>query len=140
MSEDKNTLEISPEQDFYASLLMRGAWTGIGILMVSFAIYLSGLISPHVPIDQLPSYWSMQSEEYVQAAGVPSGWGWVSLVGRADFMNFVGIALLGLLTMGCLFTLISAYARKRDWIYLAIVFVQILVLGASASGLLTGLG
>ncbi len=134
-----NKKDIVPaEQKRYATFLKFGAWSGIALLVISYTIYLMGLLDPYVPFKQLQEYWALQSGKYVEKANLPANWGWVSLIDHADFLNFIGIALLGLLTIVGLLTLIPTYIKKKNWCYLVIVCLQVIVLAISASGLLTG--
>ena len=134
---EEHAVNVAPEQKRYSTYLLYGAWLGIGVMLLTYAIYLLGLVEPYVPLEDLVEYWSMGSDRYLMRGGIPSQWGWVTLVGYGDFVNFVGIALMGLLTLGGLLMLLPAYIRQRDWPFVAIVVVQILVLGASISGMLT---
>ena len=77
---------------------------------------------------------------YSKITGSPTGWDWVSLLGKGDFLNFVPIAFLAILTIICYFTLIPAYFRCGDYIYGGIVIAEIIVLAAAASGLVGGGG
>ena len=45
----------------------RGRGGGDGALLATFVIYVAGLRSPAIPVDQLPKYWSMS------AAALPPG-------------------------------------------------------------------
>jgi hypothetical protein len=136
---EEHAVRVSSEQRRYSTYLLYGAWSGIFIMLVTYAIYLFGWVEPYVPIDELTDYWSMSSEQYLVRGGVPAQWGWVALVGHGDFLNFIGIALMGFLTVGGLLMLVPAYIRKRDWSFVIIVCVQLLVLIASVSGILTRL-
>jgi hypothetical protein len=136
---ERHGVVVSPEQKRYSTYLHYGAWLGIGVMLLSYMVYLFGIVDPYVPMERLTEYWAMSSEQYLARAGVPSQWGWVVLVGHGDFLNFAGIALMGLLTVGGLLMLLPAYMRKRDWPFVLIVLLQILVLGASISGVLTRL-
>ncbi len=58
------------------------AW---GILLVTFALYLTGVLQPGVPIEELPDYWTLSAHEYLEAVNheflhrpdVVVGWGWI---------------------------------------------------------------
>ena len=51
-------------------------------------------------------------------------------------MNFLGLALLALMTIVCYCVLLNGYTKRKDWIYLTIAVLEILVLTVAASGIL----
>ena len=42
---------ITEEQRIYARVLNIGMYTGLGLLLLTFALYVTGLMEPAVPID-----------------------------------------------------------------------------------------
>lgn len=126
----------SREQVVYANLLFYGCWVSIFLMGITYLIYITGLLDPYVPVQEVTRYWSGPSSQYVHDARVPVGWGWISLLGRGDFLNFIGIALLAGMTLICFLTLIPAYLRKKDLAFLVITVIEILVLCLAASGIL----
>lgn len=129
-------VEVAPEQLKYATLLLYGSWAGIAVLAVTFTLYMTGLISSFIPPEQMQLYWGMKASEYLRATGAPHGWGWFSMIGYGDYLNYLGIALLGGLTIAGFLILLPAYLAKKDNTYAAIVTVEILVLTLAASGIL----
>ena len=119
-----------------------GLSIGLGILLVTFALYMTGLIQPGIPIEELPRLWTLSVHEYLEAVNheflhrpeVVDGWGWVALLGMSDFLNFVGIALLAAVTIVCYMGIVPGLFRKRDWIYTTVAILEVLVLALAASG------
>ena len=134
MTNERN--KASEEQMAYAGVLNIGMWLGLAILVITFFIYLSGVLPSFVPIDDLPKYWTMRVHDYNQALHAPTGWGWTSLVGKGDYLNFVGIAMLSGLTILCYLVILPILIRKKDRAYVVIAIAEILVLSLAASGLL----
>ncbi len=126
----------SREQVVYANLLFYGCWASIFLMGITYVIYITGLLEPYVPVQEITRYWSGPSGQYVHDARVPVGWGWISLLGKGDFLNFIGIALLAGMTSICFVTLIPAYLKKKDLAFLMITVIEILVLCLAASGIL----
>lgn len=120
----------------YASVLNIGMWLGLAVMVVTFAIYVSGVLPSFVPIDDLPKYWNMRVHDFNVALNAPTGWGWAPLVGKGDYLNFVGIAMLSGLTILCYAVILPILFRKKDTAYVVIAIVEILVLSLAASGLL----
>jgi hypothetical protein len=129
-------LRPMPEQITYANLLFYGAWLGIFILIATYFIYLTGILSAHVPIASVPAHWGKSVNDYMAATGSPSGWDWVGLLKKGDFLNFIGMCLLALMTIVCYIVLIPGYIRRKDWTYTVICVLEILVLSVAASGVL----
>ena len=128
--------KASEEQIAYANVLNIGMWFGLALLIITFFVYLSGLLPSYVPIDDLPKYWTMRVHDYNVALHAPTGWGWTALVGRGDYLNFVGIAILSGLTILCYLVILPILIRKKDRAYVIIAIVEVLVLSLAASGLL----
>ena len=65
------------------------------------------------------------------------GWRWVYVLGMGDYLNFVGIALLALVTIVCYVGILPTLFRKKDWIYATIAVLEIVVLALAASGIVS---
>jgi hypothetical protein len=128
--------QASEEQMAYAKVLNIGMWLGLAVMIVTFIIYISGLLPSFVPIDDLPKYWTMRVHDFNVALHAPTGWGWAPLVGKGDYMNFIGIAMLSGLTILCYAVILPILFKKKDTAYVVIAIAEILVLSLAASGLL----
>lgn len=128
--------KASEEQIAYANVLNIGMWFGLFLLIVTFFVYISGVIPSYVPIDNLPKYWTMRVHDFNVALNAPTGWGWAALVGKGDYLNFIGIAILSGLTILCYLVILPILFRKKDTAYAIIAIVEVLVLSLAASGLL----
>lgn len=126
----------SKEQIIYANLLFIGMLAGIVIMLITYAIYLTGMLSAHVDLQVISANWGKGIHEYLEITHSPQGWGWLALLGKGDFLNYIGFVLLALMTIFCYAVLVRGYARQKDWIFTAISILEILVLALAASGLL----
>ena len=124
------------EQRLYAGLLDKGMKIGLVILVVTFGIYVSGLVKPHVPVNELPNYWNLSVHDYLEATGLETGWSWLANVGKSDLMNFVGIAFLAGVTIICYLAIVPSLMRKKDTAYVVLAIVEVAVLVLAASGIL----
>lgn len=133
---------IPAEQRRYARWLSVGAAVGFTLLVVGFAIYASGAVSAHVPIERLPQLWGLSSAEYLRRTGTPAGWGWgwLVLAGRADTMNLVGIAVLTSCSLPCLLAAAASYHARRDRALAAISLLSAAILLLAATGVLAPAG
>ena len=74
--------------------------------------------------------------EYLELTHSPHGWGWVALLSKGDFLNYIGFVLLALMTIFCYLVLLRGYIRHKNWIFSTIAFMEIVVLSIAASGIL----
>ena len=135
--------EADANQLLYASILAKGMYLGLGILLVTFILYITGLVQPGIPIEELPRLWTLSAHEYLETVNheflrrpeVIAGWSWMGLLGMGDYLNFIGIALLAAVTIGCYIGILPSLFRKKDWIYAAIAALEVIVLVLAASGI-----
>lgn len=132
------------EQLLYARVLEIGMYFGLVTLFVTFALYVSGIVAPAVPRERISAYWNQGVHEYLEAVNheylhlehPPTGWAWVRMLGKGDFLNFLGIAMLAGITIACYLSICPLLLRSRDYTYLTMSLVEALVLALAASGLL----
>jgi len=135
---EQATKRLKPmsEQITYANLLFIGAWTGIVLMLITYFIYVTGIISPHVDIAMIVQNWDKGVDEYLKITHTPHGWGWLRLLTRGDFLNFIGLTLISVLTILCYLFLVAGYQKRKDWVYFFICLFEIAVLTLAASGML----
>lgn len=121
----------------YALLLGWGTRIGLLALVLSFAAYLFGLVTPHVPLERLPSVWNQPVASYLQLTNTPTGWGWLALLHRADMSNLVGIALLASCSIPPLLAVMQLFLKQRNIVFLVICALEVAVLLLAASGILS---
>jgi hypothetical protein len=127
---------IAEEQLAYAQVLDLGMKLGLLLLVATFVLYVTGLVRPHIPLEELPRYWSLPVKEYLAATGIHRGWSWLGMLGKGDFLNFLGIAFLSSVAIVCYVAVSPIFFRKKDRIYAALVVAEVTVLVLAASGLL----
>jgi hypothetical protein len=135
-TQNQQALKASREQIIYANLLIIGVWAGIFILAATYLIYLTGILPAHVELELIPTVWGKGVGEYLEITHSPHGWGWVHLLLKGDFLNYLGFVLLALMTIFCYLVLVRGYVRQKNWIFLAIAILEIIVLSVAASGIL----
>jgi len=59
------------------------------------------VFDPHLPHAELPKLWAFPVDHFVAASGAPTGWGWLQLVHKSDYLIFIAVAALGLITVVC---------------------------------------
>ena len=81
-----------------------------------------------------------ECKEIAEQSHKMAGWSWLHRVGKGDYLNFVGIAVLAGLTIVCYLAIIPSFQRKQDKAFLMIAIAEVLVLTLAASGILKGGG
>ena len=135
-----DTTQTPAEQVVYSNMLFYGCWGSLGLMAVTYLLYISGLVTPHVPLDTVTQLWSQPVKVYLEKGNVPTGWGWLKLIGQGDFLNVTGVVLLSGMTILCYLPLIGAYMKKKEPIFATIAVLEILVLAFAASGIVGGGG
>ncbi len=130
------SLKPMPEQVTYANMLFIGAWAGIVLMLITYFIYVTGILSPHVDIAMIIQNWDKGVDEYLKITHSPHGWGWLHLLHKGDFLNFIGLTLISVLTIFCYLFLVAGYKKRKDWAYFFICLFEIAVLTLAASGIL----
>jgi hypothetical protein len=126
------------EQLLYARLLDWGTRLGLLVLLLTFAAYTLGLLTPHVPLERLPELWSHPVGRFLEETQSPTGWGWLALVHRGDVAGLVGIVILAGCSLVCLLALVPLYLRRGDKAFAALCLAEVAVVLLAASGWLSG--
>ena len=129
-------LEAGPEQIRYASILEKGMYIGLLILFITFAIYALGILKPYIPREQIANYWTTNVHEYLHHANIKTGWHWIGMLNYGDFINFIGIAFLAGTTIICFLSIIPIFLKNNDKSYAVFAFLEVVILGLAASGIL----
>ena len=129
-------LKASEAQLFYANLLNKLTLFGFLVLIISFVIYISGILGAYVPMDKVIKYWSQSSHHYLEATKIQPGWVWLGKLHYGDFLVNVPITILAGVTIICFIGVIPKFLKTREYILVAIAILEIVVLSAAASGLL----
>lgn len=132
----QQSLDASPEQLVYAGILEKGMYMGLAILLVTYALYVFGFISPYIPLEKVPDYWSMEVNDYLHEAQIEAGWAWLGMVQYGDFLNFAGIAILALVTIICFISVVPILLKSGDKVYATLAIVEAIILSIAASGIL----
>ena len=136
----KNDIKASPARLRYADTLFYGALLGFVTMLITYALYVFGVLTPQIPLEEMPRLWSQSAAAYRAAGNIPQGWGWLALVGKGDMCNFIGIAFLAALTIVCFVQLAIGLLRQKQWIMAIIAILEVLVLSLAASGVLVAGG
>ncbi len=128
----------SAEQRLYARWLDIGTRIGFGALVLTFLLHAFELVPPGIALEHLPRYWHLPVADFIRMTGAPEGWTWVARLGEGDMLNFIGVAILGLVTIVCYARVLPFFAARREWAFVVICALEIVVLAAAAAGIAGG--
>lgn len=132
----QNDPAVTEEQLQYTGFLGALSKTGLGLLVVTFVLYAGELLPPKIPFEVLSKYWSLSCEEYLRATGMQAGWSWLYLIGYGEFVIFLAVTFLAVITGICYLAIIPSYLRRGDTIYGAMAIIEVVILIVAASGIL----
>ena len=118
-------LKASEAQLFYANLLNRLTLLGFALLLIAFAIYLSGLLGSYIPMQEVINLWTQSSHHYMQTANIHPGWDWVSKVGYGDFLVYIPIIILAGVTIVCYIGVIFKFLKTKEYILVVIAILEV---------------
>ena len=138
------TTKATEEQLLYADILGKGMLVGLLLLFVTFALYVFGIMEPAIPVTELSSLWNQPVHDYLVAINqnylhldhLPTGWSWVKLIGKGDFINFIPVAILSGVTIICYSAIVPGLFKRGDKAYAIMAIAEVIILSLAASGLL----
>ncbi|MGW8287897.1 MAG: hypothetical protein ACWGOD_06600 [Desulfobulbales bacterium] len=144
MSPTKLTAKASNEQLLYANILEKGMLIGLILMFITFGLYILGIMPTVVPLEKVSDYWNQPVHLYLEVIKTdflnwehhPTGWTWLRLVGKGDFINFVPIAMLSGVTIVCYLAIVPGLLKRGDKAYAIMALAEAAILALAASGLL----
>ena len=134
----KESLPLQADAQRYALLLDWGTRVGLVLLVLSFTAYVTGMLTPHVPLERLPSLWNLPVDDFHRITRTPEIFDWMALFRHGDRINMIGIAVLASCSLPPLLALIPLFLKQRNGIiYAVICALEAAVLLLAASGLLS---
>ena len=77
-------------RELYARWLDIATKAGFVISLAAFLLYAGQVLPAYVPVSELPRYWSLPVNQFIQATGAPSGWAaWLGELGYGDGLNLL---------------------------------------------------
>lgn len=134
--ENNSTFVNIPEQQQYSKIIYYLNLIGLFILVGGFTLYLTGIFSPLVPLEELPRYWSLSLDQFIEKTNMPTGWQWTSKMVYGDVTPLLGIAVLASVTFVCYFVLLFQFLKRGIKTLALIVSIELLLILLSASNLI----
>ena len=140
----KMTSRATEEQLLYANILEKGMLIGLALMFITFALYVFKIMPAAVPLTEISSYWNQPVHDYLVAINdnflhqdhLVTGWSWLKLIGKGDFINFVPVAILSGVTIICYLAIVPGLFKRGDKAYAIMALAEAAILALAASGLL----
>lgn len=137
-------LEATQEQILYAKILEKGMFIGLVLMFFTFGVYVFGIMASVVPREQVPSLWSLPVHDYLVAINdnfihkehLMTGWSWLDMLGKGDFLNFLPVAILSGVTILCYMAIAPGLFSRGDKAMGVMAILEAVILALAASGLL----
>ena len=138
------TTEATEEQLLYANILEKGMLVGLVLMFITFTLYVFGIMPAAIPLSEISGYWNQPVHDYLVAINnnflhmehLPTGWSWVKLIGKGDFINFIPVAILSGVTIVCYLAIVPGLFKRGDKAYAIMALAEAIILALAASGLL----
>ncbi len=131
----ESRLTLQAEQLRYAGIMEKGMFFGLAVLIVTFILYVTGIIRPYIPLNEFSRYFHKDVNSYLAETNIDAGWGWIKMLQYGDFLNFIGIAILASITILCYIFIVPVFWKKKDWVFAILAILEVIVLLIAASGL-----
>jgi hypothetical protein len=144
MSPTKLVARASDEQLLYARILEKGMFFGLILMFITFSLYIFGIMPSVVPLEKVSDYWNQPVHLYLEVIKTdflnwehhPTGWTWLKLIGKGDFLNFIPVAILSGVTIVCYLSIVPGLFKRGDKAYAIMALAEAAILALAASGLL----
>ncbi len=141
----QHNTQATEEQVLYAAILEKGMYAGLAFMVITFALYVLGIMPSVVPLSEISTYWSTPAHEYLVAINtnflhwetLPTGWSWMKLLGYGDFLNFLPVAILAGVTILCYLVITPGLFARGDKAMAFMALAEAVILTLAASGLLS---
>ncbi|NQU02731.1 MAG: DUF1634 domain-containing protein [Syntrophaceae bacterium] len=131
----ESQLTLQAEQFRYAGIMEKGMFFGLAVLIVTFILYVTGIIRPYIPLNEFSRHFHKDVNSYLAETNIDAGWGWIKMLQYGDFLNFIGIAILTSITILCYISIVPVFWKKKDWVFAILAILEVIVLLIAASGL-----
>jgi len=136
-TQQADSMSMPEASRIFAAIEQWGARIGFWLIIAGLGLYVSGVISPFLEIDELVRYWGLPADQFQQATGLPVGWDWLSYLHNSDMLGLLGLGLLSSAVIVAYMAIIPSLVRTKDYIYLVLVVLQVSVFVLAAGGWLT---
>ena len=131
--EKTSAFKNASEQQLYAKIVYHMNHLGLFVLVVGFVLYLTEILEPNIPLEDLPKYWTLPLDQYLKKTGAPTGWQWISELSHGDAAPLLGVAILASITIVCYLVLFFKFLRRGIRALVVITVIELFFILLSAS-------
>ena len=102
------------------------------LLVIVFCLYVAGVTEAHIKLSEIHNYWHLSLSEYIEQTNQTTGWSWIKHLKKSDYLNFLPVALFASITFICYLRILPIYIGEKDWCYVLIIILQLIVLALAA--------
>ena len=128
----------SMSQLFLSRLLRFVTITGLSLITLGFAVYISEILPSQNSPDEITALWHLSSQEYAVQASHPQGWDWLWDLGDGEIVSLATLVVIPAAIIICLCIMIVVFIKDKDRIYAGMLALQVIILVLAASGILSG--
>lgn len=129
--------QIDPVQRDFASVLTWIVRIGLIVMLVTFGLYVSGIVDSSAPVDTIADHWELSASEYRTVTESEEGWRWITQIGDGATLAFAALAFFPLAIIVAMIIAAVLYAKHRLTAHAVIAAALALVLTVAATGLLS---
>jgi hypothetical protein len=108
---------------------------GLAGATAAFVAYVAGWLPRDIPLEALPSLWTLPLDRYVAATGAAVGWAWLEAPRGAEHVNLLAVGFLAAAPLICYAVIAITFARAGQAVSALIAVLQVVVLACAASGM-----
>lgn len=135
MSEEARHRAAEAARERYSNLLDLGTRIAFIALLVTFALYVFGIVSASTPLADLPKLWHLSAKGFHEATNSPLGWAWVSRLGQGESLNLGAVSLLVLVALPCYLAVLPLFSKAGDRAYTLLAAAHAIILVIAAFGI-----
>ncbi len=140
MDNGKKSSAVDKVQLVYAQVLEIVSYAGFAFLAIGYVVYVLQLLPLSVPIDAIAANWHLKASDMQQKLHTPLGWsfsgGTPAALLQGDIISYLSIFFLAMATIACLAFAAVTFYREKNYLYVTIAVLQVVVLLVAASGLI----
>jgi len=129
---------VNDMNEAFARVEDTGSKLALAVLSVVFALYVFGVLAPIVPLQDFPSLIGGGAGAFTRDNGVPTGWGFLTQLDKSDMLSLAAMMLMVGVVFVAYIMLIPGLLRRKDYLYLIMVVLQLGVFVLAGGGWLGG--
>ncbi|GAB1484846.1 hypothetical protein MASR2M78_36640 [Treponema sp.] len=120
----------------FASVLSLGSKIGLIGVLLSFAMYVFGIIPARISIEKVGELWSLPLSDFIANSGIETGpWAWLGTAVYSDTLAVLTLAFLSILITLAYIWIIPSFVKEKRPAYVVMILAEITIVTAVMVGL-----